>query len=129
MSLCIDQLLSAVPFTPATGSRLLTHPSLTNDQVFNISVGVANIMQQLVHDNKLSSAHVNFMLKEEISPYLSSNYKLRETIQYRWQNMNRETGKMYTDFDDYLSLFKSKRRMQIKRERRAVFEEQVTSLL
>ena len=34
-------------------------------------------------ENKLSSVHVNFMRKEEISPYLSSGYQLRETIQYR----------------------------------------------
>ena len=45
--------------------------------------GVANLMQQLVSENKLSSVHVNFMRKEEISPYLSTGYKLRETIQYR----------------------------------------------
>ena len=82
-------------------------------------------MQQLVTENKLSSVHVNFMRKQEIFPYLTSGYKLRETIQYRWQNYNTETGEKYTDFDDYLSLFKSKRRMQIKRERRGVYEEEV----
>ena len=46
-------------------------------------IGVANLMQQLVSENKLSSVHVNFMRKEEISAYLSTGYKLRETIQYR----------------------------------------------
>ena len=49
---------------------------------------------------------------------------MRETIQYRWENLNRDTGRPYRDFEEYLSLFKSKRRMQIKRERRAVYEEQ-----
>jgi predicted N-acyltransferase len=47
------------------------------------SIGVASLMQQLVAENKLSSVHVNFMRKEEISPYLTAGYKLRETIQYR----------------------------------------------
>ena len=171
------KLLSAVPFTPATGSRLLVHPSLSasssandgtasgsdsgtgsgtgsgsssdgnsgssstsrldnnadakNDQtptlpseVATISRAVAGVMQQLVRENQLSSAHVNFMLTDEIDPYLQAGFQLRETIQYRWENLNRETGRPYADFEDYLSAFKSKRRMQIKRERRAVFEEQ-----
>ena len=61
---------------------------------------------------------------DEISPYLRSGFQLRETIQYRWENLNRDTGRPYHDFEEYLSLFKSKRRMQIKRERRAVYEEQ-----
>ena len=46
----------------------------------------------------------------------------------RWQNFNSETGEKYKDFDDYLSLFKSKRRMQIKRERRGVYEEEVINI-
>ena len=80
------KLLSAIPFTPATGSRLLTHPSLSNRSSTSVSTagsakdsenndddddsdvgrvarGVAGVMQQLVRDNKLSSAHVNFMRK------------------------------------------------------------------
>ena len=61
---------------------------------------------------------------DEIAPYLRSGFQLRETIQYRWENLNRDTGLPYRDFEEYLSLFKSKRRMQIKRERRAVYEEE-----
>jgi len=84
------KLLSAIPFTPATGSRLLTHPSLSNrtsisvgtesnknkensgdddddedddSDVGRLARGVAGVMQQLVQDNQLSSAHVNFMRK------------------------------------------------------------------
>ena len=85
------KLLSAIPFTPATGSRLLTHPSLSNRSSTNVGTasakdnsdddddsdvgrvarGVAGVMQQLVRDNKLSSAHVNFMRKGTRSSWLS----------------------------------------------------------
>mmetsp|Transcript_7518 Transcript_7518/g.7586 ORF Transcript_7518/g.7586 Transcript_7518/m.7586 type:complete len:260 (+) Transcript_7518:970-1749(+) len=64
------------------------------------------------------------MRKEEIDPYLTTGFQQRETIQYRWVNLNKETNQMYTDFDDYLTSFKSKRRMQIKRERTVVYQEQ-----
>ena len=64
------------------------------------------------------------MRPDELAPYLSVGFQLRETIQYRWENVNRDTGRPYADFDEYLAQFKSKRRMQIKRERRAVYEEE-----
>lgn len=50
-------------------------------------------------------------------------YLQRETIQYRFVNRNKETGQLYKSFDEYLSFFKSKRRVSMKRERRSVYEE------
>jgi len=50
-------------------------------------------------------------------------YLHRETIQYRFVNRNKNTGEVYKSFDDYLSFFKSKRRVSIKRERRSIYEE------
>ena len=118
------KLLSAVPFTPATGSRLLVHPSLSqaagaaeegSGSGFDaVARAVAGVLQQLVRDNGLSSAHVNFMRPDELAPYLAQGFQLRETIQYRWENVNRDTGRPYADFDEYLGQFKSKRRMQVR---------------
>ena len=45
----------------------------------------------------------------------------------RWENYNNLTKAKYANFDDYLSCFKSKRRVQIKSERRKVYVDQVSS--
>ncbi len=52
-------------------------------------------------------------------------YIRRTSLQYHWLNINRNNNnRPYSSFDDYLSCFKSKRRITIKRERRRVLEEQ-----
>lgn len=49
----------------------------------------------------------------------------RTNIQYHWQNRNRNNNDLpYESFEEYLSCFKSKKRITIKRERRRVLEEQ-----
>ena len=58
-------------------------------------------MQQIVMENQLSSVHVNFMRKEEVSPYLSSGYQLRETIQYRLLKKNNYLDNFYGIITDY----------------------------
>ncbi len=54
-----------------------------------------------------------------------SEYFRRTSLQYHWQNINQNNNNIpYTSFDDYLSCFKSKKRITIKRERKRVFEDQ-----
>jgi uncharacterized protein len=150
------KLLTAVPFTPAVGKRILTHPSLSSAEIMSVRQQVAVFLAQLVDDNLLSGAHVNWMLPDEVDAFVTRTppqnprdygarladgiggllggpqrdthrkeppYLLRETIQYRFVNMNKETGLMYRNFDEYLSFFKSKRRGSIRRERRSVYED------
>lgn len=119
------KLLSAVPFTPATGPRLLLHPRIVaEDERDALRVAMVQFLRNLALDNKVLSVNVNFMPEEETQAFLQSRFSLRETIQYRFSNKHPETGLRFTSFDDYLAQFKSKRRMQIKRERRSVYEEQ-----
>lgn len=138
------KLLSAVPFTPATGSRLLLSDTLTPKEIEGVSTVIMNAMKTLMQQNRLSGAHANFLKEEEVDAFLKNDYVLRQTVQYRWNNkrltqegneqkfrdMNREEGgleeatKTFTTFDDYLTCFKSKRRTQIKRERKSVYDEQ-----
>lgn len=63
------------------------------------------------------------MLDSELPLFRSAGYDLRQTVQYRWINRNPNTGQMYSDFEEYLSCFKSKRRVEIKRERKQVKEQ------
>jgi predicted N-acyltransferase len=67
---------------------------------------------------------VNFMKQEEVDVFKNNDYILRETIQYRFTNFNNITNQKFTDFDDYLNSFKSKRRIKIKAERRKVYQDQ-----
>lgn len=82
------QLLSAVPFTPATGERILYHPSLTIDQKQEISTLCSQTFLQLTSQNRLSSCHVNFVRPTEIEPFIKQNYLLRQTVQYRYNALN-----------------------------------------
>ena len=122
------KLLCAVPFTPATGPRLLLNPSRVSEEAERqeVKLAMANFIANLAKDNKLLSANINYMTKDDANLLVqsTSNYMLRNTIQFRFLNRNPDTGEKYQDFDDYLSCFKSKRRMQIKRERKAVYEDQ-----
>lgn len=57
--------------------------------------------------------------------YDNHDYLRRTSIQYHWHNSNTKTGgQPYASFEEYLSCFKSKRRISIKREREKVKEEE-----
>jgi predicted N-acyltransferase len=110
---------------------------------------VGQFLKQIVISNKLSSVHINFLRDDEatdltaplentandasisnsfldrliIKP-VEDKYLRRTSLQYHWINSNaKNEGKPFRDFDDYLSCFKSKRRITIKRERFKVLEE------
>lgn len=117
------KLLTAIPFTPSTGSRMIFSPSLSGTkEKDDIMMAVAKAIRSLTRNNKLSSAHVNFMQPEDVPPYEQQGFLHRETIQYRWKNRDKDTGELHRNFVDYLSTFKSKRRISIKRERSKVME-------
>lgn len=120
------KLLSAVPFTPATGPRLLLHPRIVDDaEKANLQAAMVQFLRNLAQDNKVLSVNVNFMREEETQAFLQGgSFALRNTIQYRFSNRHPDTGIKFASFEDYLAQFKSKRRMQIRRERRSVYEEQ-----
>lgn len=87
---------------------------------------LTNFLKQFATMNKLASTNVNFMPEAEAEVFRQSGYDLRETVQYRWENINPVTNKSFESFDDYLGCFKSKRRIKIKGERRRVYQDHVT---
>ena len=148
------KILVAVPFTPATGNRILWHPSVyksfTKDGIARLRKAVAQFLLKVAMANKISSVHINFMTemealdiggelkdslekKEETpvqkkllellgrSPRVKDDFLRRTSVQYHWTNSNpNNDGKPFTSFDEYLGCFKSKRRINIRRERRKV---------
>jgi predicted N-acyltransferase len=110
------KLVVAVPFTPVTGARFLVAPG--EDRAAWVR-RMARALRGLCADNGLSGVHVNFCHEEETRPLEEEGFHLRVGLQYHWRNHG------YAGFDDYLSRFRSKRRNQIRRERRALAEQDV----
>jgi predicted N-acyltransferase len=110
------KLLVGVPFTPVTGRRFLVAPG--EDRAEWIP-RLAEALRQVCLRDELSGVHVNFCRPEEAEPLAASGFLLRVGLQYHWHNHG------YLSFDDYLARFRSKRRNQIRRERRALAEQGV----
>jgi predicted N-acyltransferase len=108
------KLLVGVPFTPVTGARFLVAEG--EDRALWIERLSAKL-REICLANELSSVHVNFCREEETQPLAEGDYLLRLGIQYHWHNAG------YASFEDYLARFRSKRRNQIRRERRGVAEQ------
>ena len=113
------KLLIAVPFTPATGPRFLSvvarGPETPSDEDLRkaFSMGVA----RLVSDLELSGAHVLFLPELEAEALADLGLLHRYGVQFHWRNAG------YSCFDDFINRFKSKRRNQLRRERREVHEQ------
>lgn len=103
------KLVVAIPFTPATGPRLLV---AREEERPRLMKALAAALHALVEAHDISGAHVLFPRVEEAEALVSSGMHHRLGTQFHWENHG------YTTFDDYLSKFSSKRRNQIKRERR-----------
>jgi hypothetical protein len=103
------KLIVAVPFTPATAPRLLV---ATPDDRPRIIPALAEALRTIVDKGELSGAHVLFPTEREAEDLTEAGFAHRLGIQFHWHNEG------FATFDDFLSKFSSKRRNQIKRERR-----------
>lgn len=103
------KLVSAVPFTPAPGSRLLAVDDGTRGQL-----AAALIAHAQAQD--LSSVHVLFPLEHELAALERVGFLLRKDCQFRWRNRG------YGNFDDFISTFRADKRKKALRERRRVTE-------
>ena len=107
------KLLMAVPFTPASGPRVLFAESEDGAEVHAaLSQGLA----RLVDTAGLSSGHVLFLPDSSAEHFERAGLCRRFGVQYHWRNAG------YASFDDFLSRFSAKRRHQIRRERRELRE-------
>lgn len=105
------KLVSAVPFTPATGPRLLTGDADETVRHHLVQAGL-----DFVREHRLSSAHWLFPRDDDRRCLGENDLLLRLDYQYHWHNRG------YTDFDHYLSFFRSRKRKQVRHERAAVRE-------
>ena len=104
------KLLSAVPFTPVSGRRFL----LKNKED-NIGTGaLIKALKSLVLKAGLSSANINFCTREEADKSKEYDFLHRLGLQYRWLNQD------FGSFEDFLKELSSRKRKNIRRERRGL---------
>jgi predicted N-acyltransferase len=108
------KLLTAVPYSPVTGPRLLTrrgHPD---------PAGLRRRLVQLAIDAceqlQLSSWHCNFVGPEEDEALHEAELLPRQDWQFHWVNEG------YSGFDDFLERLRARKRKNVRRERRQVEE-------
>lgn len=108
------KLVSMVPVTPATGTRLLVHPASERGEVIQ---GLIDGAFQVAEELRASSVHWLFVSEGEAKE-LGRDARLmrRTTQQFHWHN------DAYKDFDDYLARFRSSARKQVRKERRRARE-------
>lgn len=105
------KLLIAVPYSPVTGPRLLAK----NDDP-DIKKMLVDLSLSVAQKNNLSSVHWLFNTKADNDIELQCGLMQRFDYQFHWHNNN------YKSFDDFLATLSSKKRKNIKRERRKVTE-------
>jgi uncharacterized protein len=103
------KLQCSVPFTPATGPRLLIRSDVDREQTAN---ALASGLVALCGVSKASSAHVTFARESEWKFLAEHGFLQRTDQQFHWHNQG------FATFDDFLASLNSRHRKAIKRERR-----------
>jgi uncharacterized protein len=111
------KLQVAVPFTPATGPRLLVRPGEHADAVRN---ALADALADICKRSNASSVHVTFLTEPEWHLLGERNYLLRTHRQFHWNNAG------YESFDAFLRALSSRKRKTIRRERADALEGGIT---
>ena len=110
------KLQSAVPFTPATGPRLLLRDGAP-DRYHDVLIAG---MIQLARQHQVSSLHVTFPEEAQWHRLGDAGFLKRTSRQFHWEN------KGYASFDEFLGQLNSRKRKAIRKERREVAEQNVT---
>jgi predicted N-acyltransferase len=107
------KLVAATPFTPATGTRLLTASGEDPDCIRPLLVDALNTV---LRDGPWSSLHVQFAVPGEIDVLAAQGFLPRIDCQFLWENRG------YANFEDFLATFTAEKRKKANRERRRVRE-------
>ncbi len=107
------KLVCAIPFTPASGSRLLVRPGADIALTRRLLI---EAMLELARHRKASSVHALFLPQDEQQALLERGFMARRDCQFQWRNRG------YTSFDHFLETFRADKRKKAKRERRRIEE-------
>ena len=110
------KLVTAIPFTPASGPRLRLADGLDSaEAIGRVSMTLHNLAERL----GASSWHGLFFEPAQLPHWLDQGHLLRKGCQFHWHNPG------FRDFADFLDGFNSRKRKAVRRERRLVEEQGV----
>ena len=99
------KFLSAIPFTPINVEKIFHSQKINLDEI-------ASILNKYLNEQSISSFHINFLTKIQCEIIEKKGFLKRIGIQYHW------TNKKYSDFNDFLEIFRSKKKKNILKERK-----------
>lgn len=105
------KLVVAVPYTPATGPRLLVHPQHDTAALRTLLIDEALAYAKSI---EVSSLHYLFTSESDTKQLEQAGLLLRSGCQFHWHNNH------YANFDAFLATLSSRKRKQIRKERRDV---------
>lgn len=107
------KLLSAIPFTPVSGSRLIARDAASQ-------AALLATLTSLQEQSGVSSTHILFPPEQQAQALKEAGFLLRSGVQFHWLNQG------YRDFEDFLDTLDRKKKKNIRAERRKVNEAGVT---
>ena len=107
------KLLSAIPFTPVAGARLMARDA-------DARAALVDVLCATQRATEVSSTHVLFPPEDDARQLADAGFLLRSGVQFHWLNRG------YRSFDEFLATLEQKKRKNIRAERRKVAEAGVT---
>jgi len=107
------KLVVAAPVTPATGKRILLAPGTDEEAVTH---ALLHAVRALADERRCSSIHWLFCTADEQALLARNGFAPRASYQFHWHNDG------YRDFDDFLERLTSRKRKQLRKERRRCAE-------
>lgn len=109
------KLVSSIPYTPASGQRLLCKPGKA-DELYPL---LMQTVQQFAQEQNYSSFHCLFPSSDEQDWMEDYGLLTRHDCQFHWHNQN------YGNFEDFLAQLDKKKRKNIRQERRRVVQQNI----
>ena len=105
------KLVSAIPYTPVTGSRILLSPSANSDQAVHCLI---DGLKNQIKARSFSSVHCLFPEQAALVSFEQHDFVSRLGCQFHWHNPG------YQSFEEYLAEMSSRKRKNVRKERQAV---------
>lgn len=110
------KLVSSIPYSPVSGQRLLVQAG-REEELYPVLLSVAMQLAEVV---KASSFHCLFPPADQLDWMAQQGLTIRHDCQFHWLNAD------YQSFDDFLAALNSKKRKNVRQERRKVVDAGVT---
>ena len=111
------KLVSSIPFTPASGPRILITDETRSREVVE---EISRALKRITEESDFSSVHILLANKDEIKDFSQEDFSLRTSYSFHWFNNH------YLSFENFLQDMTSRQRKNIKKERKKINDQGVT---